>query len=373
MLERLRRWLLAVPYNDPLERQQAALFQGIGLGLTGVALALLPVAALVALDLRRAGLFALLLLLVMLIGLGSIALARRGWLRLAALVMASALTLVLSAILYASTPGGGAVQVFAFALPIALGGLLADRRGLLIILGLSITGMGGAVMLREGRSPGAGLGSGQAGNALVGVIVFACVAVLLGVIIEGMRALTAEALAARRARERELETMSLRLESAVRERTADLEIALGALEQRAAEQARLLEENRRQDAAIRALSVPVLPLGDGTVVLPLVGELDDQRLATVTEQALAAVERLTARYLLLDITGVPVVDTHVAQGLLRALGAARLPGAEVALVGVRPEVAQAIVGLGIDLGAMAAFADIQSALARAAGARSTRN
>jgi rsbT co-antagonist protein RsbR len=77
---------------------------------------------------------------------------------------------------------------------------------------------------------------------------------------------------------------------------------------------------------------------------------------------LQALERTSAHVLLLDITGVPVVDSHVAQGLLTTVGSARLLGAEVSLVGIRPEVAQTIVGLGIELSDVHRFSDLHSAL-----------
>jgi anti-anti-sigma regulatory factor len=75
--------------------------------------------------------------------------------------------------------------------------------------------------------------------------------------------------------------------------------------------------------------------------MPLVGELDDARLRLIQEQALHALEHSSACYLVLDITGVPIIDSQVAQGLLAVVQAGRLLGAEVMLVGIRPEVAQA--------------------------------
>lgn len=152
------------------------------------------------------------------------------------------------------------------------------------------------------------------------------------------------------------------LEQQVAARTDDLRRALVDVEARAAEQARLLAENAQQRIAIRELSVPVLPLNTSTLVMPLIGALDTQRLQDVQEQALHAIERTAAKRLLLDITGVPVVDTQVARGLLDVVGAARLLGAEVALVGVRPEVAQTVVTLGLDLRGVRTFADVQDAL-----------
>ena len=100
--------------------------------------------------------------------------------------------------------------------------------------------------------------------------------------------------------------------------------------------------------------------------MPLVGELDSARLNLVQEQALKALNRSSARYLVLDITGVPIVDSQVAQGLLGVEQAARLLGAKVVLVGIRPEVAQTIVGLGLDLQGIRTSSDLQTALDRLA-------
>jgi rsbT co-antagonist protein RsbR len=226
----------------------------------------------------------------------------------------------------------------------------------------AIFGVSVVALLETMGAPGSGMIARTEQALLSNLVSFTLIAALLGSFIDAMRVQAVEVLGARRTRERELELLSRRLEQSVRERTADLEIALAALEQRAAESERLLAENQGQREAIRALSVPVLPLGGRTLVMPLVGELDGPRLEAVQAQALSAVEQQAARRLLLDITGVPLIDTYVAQSLLRTLTAARLLGAEVILVGVRPEVAQAMVGLGIDLGGLRTFADLQSAL-----------
>jgi len=160
----------------------------------------------------------------------------------------------------------------------------------------------------------------------------------------------------------ELEQANCRLEAEVSARTAELRGALTAMEARAAEKQALLDEVALQRETIREMSVPVLPVNARTLVMPLVGALDSARLHELQAQALAAIERTHARMLLLDITGVPVVDTHVAQGLLRVIQATRLLGAEPLLVGVRPEVAQTMVSLGVDLGGVRTAASLESAL-----------
>ena len=98
--------------------------------------------------------------------------------------------------------------------------------------------------------------------------------------------------------------------------------------------------------------------------MPLVGALDTARLRLLQDQALRAIERVRTRTLILDITGVPLVDSQVAQGLMAVVQAARLLGAEVLLVGIRPEVAQAIVGLGVSLPGLRTYTALQSALSR---------
>ena len=144
--------------------------------------------------------------------------------------------------------------------------------------------------------------------------------------------------------------------------TEALSAALHEVEARAAMQERLLEENSQQARVIRELSVPVLAISDQALIMPLVGALDSTRLVLLQEQALQTLEHTNVRHLILDITGVPVVDTQVAQGLLAVVQAARLLGVEVRLVGVRPEVAQTIVGLGLDLTQMRTYRDLRTAL-----------
>lgn len=160
-----------------------------------------------------------------------------------------------------------------------------------------------------------------------------------------------------------LDRLNHDLEQRVADRTAALSNALAESEQRAEEQARLLTENRKQRDDIRAMSVPVLPVSDTTLVMPLIGSLDDERIATVRERALIAIEQSQARRFLIDITGVPMLDDQVAGGLLSVIQAARLLGAEAILIGVTPEVAQSLVSLGIDLQDLHTRRDLREALA----------
>jgi rsbT co-antagonist protein RsbR len=114
---------------------------------------------------------------------------------------------------------------------------------------------------------------------------------------------------------------------------------------------------------IHEMSVPVLPVTSAALVMPLVGALDTGRLHLIQERALQAIERNRARHLVLDVTGVPIIDTQVAQGLIEVVQSAQLLGAHSILVGVRPDVAQAIVGLGLDLSNIQTASTLQEALA----------
>lgn len=114
--------------------------------------------------------------------------------------------------------------------------------------------------------------------------------------------------------------------------------------------------------AVRELATPVIPITATTAILPLIGDLEAQRLHDLQSRALQTIEHTGTRSLVLNIMGVTVVDTEVAQGLMRVVQAGALLGAQVVLVGIRPEVAQAIVGLGVDLRGVRTFSSLQSAL-----------
>jgi rsbT co-antagonist protein RsbR len=105
----------------------------------------------------------------------------------------------------------------------------------------------------------------------------------------------------------------------------------------------------RQQQELLELSTPVVKLWDGVLALPIIGTLDSARTQVVMENLLQAVVSTNSRYAIIDITGVPTVDTLVAQHLLKTITAARLMGAECIISGVRPQIAQTIVHLGINL------------------------
>lgn len=110
------------------------------------------------------------------------------------------------------------------------------------------------------------------------------------------------------------------------------------------------------------LSTPVVKLWDGIVAVPLVGTLDSARTQVVTEKLLQTLVDTGSAHAIIDITGVPAVDTQVAQHLLKTVVAARLMGAECIISGIRPQIAQTIVALGIEFGDIATKATLADAL-----------
>jgi rsbT co-antagonist protein RsbR len=157
----------------------------------------------------------------------------------------------------------------------------------------------------------------------------------------------------------------LRAEAALAEvstQAAALSQALAAIAEREEALASTIGELQVSEATVQALSAPMLPVLPGVLVAPLVGNLDSSRAKLFAQNLLAAIEQQRARWAIFDITGVPVIDTQVAQTLLQAAAAASLLGTQVLLVGIRPEVAQTLVSLNVTFGTMTTYANLQEAL-----------
>jgi rsbT co-antagonist protein RsbR len=390
MISSLRRWLDKLALTDPIERRQAFVFQWVLIGwiilasIQNLAIYIFfssspsspspapmpPIFLVLILLLNVAG------ILLWLCPVGALVLLRRGRFKLS--VSVATLGLLLTHTIATYILGVTSASVFVvFQIPIALAGLLAGRRLLLTVAGWSITVMVAVTILESFSPPLAGFFAAMPGpdgvvvsplNADTGLSVgfFVGVTILLTLLLDRFGGALRVALTTALDREEELKGIRASLEVTVAERTAALQTALDEVQARAEEQARMFEEIEYQRATIKDLSVPVIPISATTLVMPLVGALDSTRLRQLQEQSLQALERTSARTLVFDITGVPIVDTQVAQGLLMTVRAARLLGAEVALVGIRPEVAQSIVGLGLELRDVSTFSDLQSALDRIA-------
>lgn len=133
-----------------------------------------------------------------------------------------------------------------------------------------------------------------------------------------------------------------------------------AEEERATMQQQIIDAQRM---ALRELSTPLIPISDDVVIMPLIGTIDTRRAQQVMEVLLEGVANYQADTVILDITGVKVVDTQVANAFLRVARAVQLLGARVIITGIQPEIAQAIVHLEAELTGIATYASLQAAIA----------
>ena len=122
---------------------------------------------------------------------------------------------------------------------------------------------------------------------------------------------------------------------------------------------------RDQQEAIRVLSTPVLQVRERLLILPIIGVIDPQRARQLTEQLLQGIRTNRAKVVVIDITGVPVMDATVANHLVQTVEAARLLGATVIITGLSPEIAQTLVTIGVDLGKMNTVGDLQGGIEEA--------
>ncbi len=177
---------------------------------------------------------------------------------------------------------------------------------------------------------------------------YTLVVVVIGLILDRFGGVLQEALKRAYDRERDLETLRASLEQTVAERTASLQ--------------RTIDDLSKARDTVRALSAPALPVLPGVLVLPLIGAFDTPRIAELNDTALRAVDQRRAKVVIFDVTGIALLDTATAQALLQTAAAVRLLGAESWLVGLRAEIAQTIVGLGVDLKAFRTYATLENAI-----------
>ncbi len=143
----------------------------------------------------------------------------------------------------------------------------------------------------------------------------------------------------------EVENRGIELDERQREQEKQLE----RLQEQQREIDAKLKIISRQADAIRELSTPILELWDGVLVLPIIGTVDTKRSREMMERLLSDISRRLPRYVILDITGVEVMDTAIANHFVKIVSAARLLGTTCILTGIQPPVAQTLVRIGVDL------------------------
>lgn len=253
-------------------------------------------------------------------------------------------------------------NTFYLIVSVLLASVLLPPRQIWIVLGICLATLAGVMIMVPPEIRNISNLNLAIGHLTVLLIVGAFIAFI------GSQSLSAALAAADDARQRaeeanrQLAIANATLEERVEERTAELRRL--ADEQRAAvlKMEESLKAQQHLNRIIAELAVPVIPVTDDTLIIPLIGNIDSTRVYHLLNSALQAIERTRARTLIIDITGVAVIDSQVAAALVQVAEAARLMGAETILAGIRPEVAQTLIGLGASLAGLRTAATLQAAL-----------
>lgn len=362
MIQQLRSWLHNLPLADPIEREHAVLLQyyllgAAFIGVVGLFIVVFiaggaysqiagPIAAALALSATIAG-FVLL---------------RRGRLSPAVLCASIGFTLALTLLLIGWGVTGGRNLLIVYIVPVMLAGLMTGRGGAMLMVVISLALVIGVAVLEALQVPLVG-SSPPAGNVVLRALsAFVPIMLVLGFFFETFSSSLRRALEQSRQREQELQQIRVSLEQTVAERTASLREALQNVEDREISLRMTVQELQATQQTIQELRAPIIPVLPGVLVAPLVGALDGEAAALFTNNLLNAVEARSVRQVIFDVTGMPVVDTQVAQTLLQTASAVQLLGARPLLVGVHPELAQTLVALGQDMQGLETFQSLQDAV-----------
>jgi rsbT co-antagonist protein RsbR len=362
MLQQIRDWLNNLSYQDSLQQRQAKLLQIMLLLILGGCLIGLPLAILTAVQSPANDLPGPSYPLLFVCTLGALFALRSGHFGIAIGLVTLGFMLSNGIALIAIGLDQSQTVLLAFSVPIALAGLVLGRRGILLASGLSVLLVIAVALLQTYAPASVGFAPSSSAAPLALAATFTLIVVVFSLFLDLFGASLRDALSIAKAREQELERLRASLEDTIRERTASLQQALQEGEQRETRLAQTLEDLSVSQATIRELSAPVIPVLPGVLVTPLIGTLDYARATTLTNNVLSMVEQENARSVIFDITGVPVVDTQVAQVLLQAAAAVRLLGAQTMIVGIRPEVAETLVALHVDLGTIRSYPNLRDAV-----------
>jgi anti-anti-sigma regulatory factor len=276
----------------------------------------------------------------------------------ASIIMVSVLFLIA---LFAFLPNTfNSFLMSAFVLPLVAGGVLFGRRGLaMVVTIISETLILLWYLNDSGRIDGIMSGNPNIMDALInGIIIFSVGGIIIDVFAGRQQALLQG---------------NIRLTDDLQESLQTIHEAEANRIQADAERQRLLEERARlqeeiidgQREALKDLSTPIIPLLEGIIVMPLVGNIDSLRAQDIMRSLLAGIGTHNAAVAILDITGVVIVDTNVASHLSKTLQAAQLKGTHTIITGVSNAVAETIVDLGIDWSNIQVMRDLQSGLTAA--------
>ncbi len=360
MRHRLASWLtVSHPDEDIRRRGRNLIYVSLGTILMSVLAA--PVSLVPFATSARLSILAI-FAVVIAVQIVQIALARRGLVTLAGLLALPFNTLSI----VGSVLGTGSLDSgpFFFSTGILIASLVFPARYLPLVFAYSISAIVGLWYLLPA--------SALHPVSMTAVIASSITLAIFTVVFATLGTWTSEQSlwAARRSRaelehaKRLLERANEVLEQRVAERTADLQSAFATQQQQSQALQESLATQQRLTQQLLDLSIPVLPVQHDTLVAPLIGAIDGERASELLGRVLSQIEAQRARTLILDITGVAIIDTAIAQTLIQVTQAARLLGARTALVGVRPEVAQTLVSLGVDLSTITTEATLAQAITK---------
>jgi rsbT co-antagonist protein RsbR len=357
-----QRWLNRLDYADPVQLQQARTLQLFLLCTTAATSVGLPLPFLAPIGTLAALAIIGSIALVVVACLVALWLLRHNQFYKSVFWTVMGITLFLAIMLVGTGLNSSGATLAGFSIPLAIGALLSGPRVLWVTFAASLAGVL-LTLLLEYKVPQVIGFTRPNGDNRAGVVGgYLIIAGLLSIILSRFSTTLYQAIADGRARQDELEGLRQGLEDTVAERTATLQTTLDELATRAAAQEQLLATTQAQRAVIQQLGVPIIPLGGGRLLVPLVGELDPERMDLITDRVVQAAVSGSARLLVLDITGVPFLDAATVAELSSVIHALRLVGAQAVLVGINPEVAQSLVASGMDVASLPVFATLEQAL-----------
>ncbi|ABY35722.1 MAG TPA: STAS domain-containing protein [Chloroflexus aurantiacus] len=355
-MNRFRNWLLHIDATDPEIQRRGKILVSLSIG---VVIVLLTVG--LALTLIQPTIGRLInLTLATLVFVASFILGKKGLVTIGGylLIILTTIGALSGEILNPTSP----FNAFYLVPSILLASILLKPFQIWVVLGLCLA----SIFAISQLIPPDIRTSGNLNLALAHLTVLLIVSAFISFIgAQSLASALTEANEARRRAEaanQQLAELNNSLEQRVTERTAALQ---RLSEEQQATLARLEESiaaQRNLQQTIASLSVPVLPVRDDTIVIPLVGAVTTDLLAHFNSTALDATERYGARTLIIDLTGIALLDTLAAATIVQTATAARLLGAETTLVGIRPEVAQTLVSLGASFTGIRTAATLQTAL-----------
>lgn len=275
------------------------------------------------------------------------------------LVLASGISIAVSLVLCITGLVQSGAVLLVYSLPMIVAGLTWGRRGLIVfgllivlfIAGLTYTHQLPNIFWRDSLD-----------SPVAIVLTFALALFLINSFLDQFHSNLRSMLQKALQQEANLNELRDSLEQIVEERTSTLSAALTDMQAREQTLKQTLDELERTQQAVEALSAPILPILPRVLVLPLIGTITQERLKLVRQSVLAATHKRKARLVILDLTGLSMLDTKLALGLIETSKAARLLGAQVALVGIQPKLAHTLTALEIDFHDLQIYADLASAI-----------